>query len=36
MKNPDEIYRALDSGAKKARIIAQETLNKVKKSLGYR
>ena len=36
MKDPDEIYRALDSGAKKARIIAQETLNKVKKSLGYR
>ena len=36
MKDPDEIYRALDSGAKKARIIAQETLNKVKKRLGYR
>jgi tryptophanyl-tRNA synthetase len=36
MKDPDEIYRALDSGGKKARIIAQETLNKVKKSLGYR
>jgi tryptophanyl-tRNA synthetase len=36
MKDPDEIYKALNLGAEKARIIAQETLNKVKKSLGYR
>ncbi|CAI8290884.1 MAG: Tryptophan--tRNA ligase [Owenweeksia sp. TMED14] len=36
MQTPDEIYRALNMGAEKARYIADETLMKVKQSLGFR
>ena len=35
MKNQNEIKDALRLGASKARLIADETLRKVKSSLGY-
>lgn len=34
LKNPDELYRILDDGAKRARKVAVETIAKVRKRMG--
>lgn len=35
MENPDAIYAALSKGAEKARIVARETLGRVRTAMGY-
>lgn len=35
MNNPDEIDEILVEGAKKARLVAQQTLNRIRENLGY-
>ena len=35
MENPDELENKLEKGEAKARVVATEVLNRVRKKLGY-